>query len=145
MKSSIDLVVMFALRIWHGRRIPQMSKSGALKFKRLNMSIARLHQLCGAALRWVPGVAFFLDFPRSKKCVIGSPIINACYGYGGYSDWRLLGPGLGMLGAGGVLVVTSIRRQHQSAKRLEDLRSIGTLRGGTFVLHPTSLGFAYRW
>jgi hypothetical protein len=61
------------------------------------------------------------------------------------ADWRLLGPGLGMAGAGGVLVVTSIRRQHQSAKRLEDLRSIGTQRGWTFVLHPTSVSFAYRW
>jgi len=143
MKRAIAIVIMFA------NLARAQNPTNEQEWRAEIQKVQREHR--GASSIMWGGVALgagggiLSGFSSKQKCVIGSPIANACYGYGGYNDWRLLGPGLGMLGAGGVLVVTSIRRQHQSAKRLEDLRSIGTQRGWTFVLHPASVSFAYRW
>jgi hypothetical protein len=64
MKRAIALVILFANLAWAQNPTNEQEWRSEIQF---NVSIARLPQLCGAALRWVPGVAFFLDFPRSKS------------------------------------------------------------------------------
>ena len=143
MKRAIAIVIMFANLAW--AQNPTNEQEWRAEIQKVQREHRGASSIMWGGVALGAGGGILSGFSSKQKCVIGSPIINACYGYGGYSDWRLLGPGLGMAGAGGVLVVTSIRRQQQSARRLKDLRSIGTQRGWTFVLHPTSLGFAYRW
>jgi hypothetical protein len=143
MKGAVAVVIIFAsLARAQEPTTEQEWRSEIQKVQREHREASS--NMWGGVALGVGGV-ILAGFSSKQKCVIGNPTINACYGYGGYSDWRLLGPGLGLAGLGGVLAITSIGRQQQSAKRLKDLRSIGTQHGWTIVLNPTSLSVAYRW
>jgi len=144
MKKAVAVVIMFANLAWaQGPTTEQEWRSEIQQVQREHRE-ASSNMWGGVALGVAGGV--LSGFGLSKqKCVIGNPVIGAYYGYGGYSDWRLLGLGLGVAGVGVVLVITSIRRQQESAERLKDLRNIGIQRGWTFVVNPTALSLAYRW
>jgi hypothetical protein len=127
MKRAIATVIMFANLAW--AQNPTNEQEWRAEIQKVQREHRDASSIMWGGVVLGAGGGILSGFSSKQKCVIGSPIVPDCIGYGGYSDWRLPGPGLGMAGAGRVLVVTSIRRQQQSAKRLKDLRSIGTQRG----------------
>jgi hypothetical protein len=143
MKGAVAIVIMFASLGW--AQDPTTEQEWRSEIQKVQREHREASSNVWGGFALGAGGAVLAGFSSKQKCVIGNPTVNACYGYGSYSDWKLLGPGLGLAGLGGVLVITSIERAQQSAKRLKDLQSIGTQHGWTVVLNPTSLSVAYRW
>ena len=143
MKKTIAVVIMFASLAW--AQDPTTEQEWRSEIQKAQREHGKASSIKWGGIALGVGGGILSGFSSKQKCVIGNPVIGACYGYGGYSDWRLLGPGLGLAGVGGVLAIMSIGHQQQSAKRLKDLQSIGTQHGWTVVLNPTSLSVAYHW
>jgi hypothetical protein len=70
---------------------------------------------------------------------------GTCQSYPLGNDWRLMGPGLGAIGAGVTFAFMQTRRQNQKAERVRELEQIRTQRGWSLSLNATSMNLAYRW
>jgi len=69
----------------------------------------------------------------------------ACYDRVSSIGWRFMGPGLGGVGGGVVLMAWYSNRLEQNGHRLKELREIGARRGWKLTLKATSWNLAYRW
>jgi hypothetical protein len=153
MRKTVVLVLVLVSAAVAQAQVPATESEWRSEHEKVNADYgsAKSNKWGGIVLAGLGGALTAFGASHKKQCSMGpgglARLMNPdiCDQYKGRADWRMVGPGLGALGGGAMIILKQLRKEHQSAERLKELDDAGKQRGWTVSTGPTSFRVAFRW
>ena len=119
---------------------------------RNQQSSAKLSKWASIAVAGAGGALIFVGALHDQFCLQG-PGTGAssfaghplCDQYAYRTDWKILGPGIGLAATGVVFTTIFSNREARATARINELLSIGKQRNWTVSFRPTAVNIAFSW
>jgi len=123
-----------------------------LKKADAQQSSAKSSKWASVTVAGAGGALVFVGALHDQVCVQG-PGTGAssfaghplCDQYAYRTDWKILGPGIGLAAAGVALTTIFSNREARAADRTKKLQDIGKQRNWTVSFRPTAVNIAFSW